>query len=76
MGISHTIFVKDNFELAVDSNGDDEDRIFELTMGTGFTSGGANSVNIQMMVGFDDLKKIRERLTEVINEYEMGHLAG
>ncbi len=76
MGISHVIFVKDNFELAVDENWDVEDRdisptqLFELTFGTGFTSGGANSVNLQMTIGLDDLKKIRDRFAEVIADYE------
>ncbi len=77
VGVSHILIEKEDFELAIDYDRD-EDRndkglqqdgeLFSIEMGTGFGSG--NSVNIVIAnVKLSEIKAIRDRLNEVIEQY-------
>lgn len=74
-GVSHELIKRDWCELAVDANRliDDyhEERLFDLTMGHGFSSGNKPSSNIQMSnLTLDDLEAIYNNLGEVIQHYK------
>ncbi len=73
-GISHQIIRKGQFELALDVALEvDLEPIFELTLGTGFTSGqNDGSFNVQIEnLSTKDLISIHKRIGEVIKQYNI-----
>ena len=73
MEISHTLHLRDGFEVSIDEDGDKDDILgnhdLTLSVGTGFTTKGKPSVNIEIPLLLKDLVKISERIEDIINQY-------
>lgn len=73
MGISHTLHLKNGFEIAIDEDGDENDILgnhdLTLSVGTGFTVKGKPSVNIEIPLLFSELVKIHNQLGSLIKDF-------
>ena len=77
MGISHTLHAKDGFEIALDDDGNfsgpAKKHKVALSVGTGFTSWGKSSVNVEICLSIEELTKINEKISNFIKCMESFH---